>query len=119
MSAQRAKSWQTCLPVLYTMEGFHCLLQKTRNCTKLQNKFKVELEATGYYSYNLLGFLIDNGLPTYVLNPLAYILFPEPKKMVPSLHRASVYALLEEFPGAKQIVEAHLTRSKSLLEVAS
>lgn len=32
---------------------------------------------------------------------------------------ASVYTLLEEFPGAKQIVGAHLTRLKSLLENSS
>ena len=33
-------------------------------------KVKVGLEATGHYSYNLLGFLLDKGLPTYVINPL-------------------------------------------------
>lgn len=32
---------------------------------------------------------------------------------------ASVYALLEEFPGAKQVAAAHLTRLKALLEAAS
>ena len=32
---------------------------------------------------------------------------------------ASVYALLEEFPGAKQVAGAHLTSLKSLLEKAS
>ena len=31
----------------------------------------------------------------------------------------SVYALLEEFPGARQIAKAHLTRLKSLVESAS
>ena len=31
---------------------------------------KDKLEATGHYSYNLLGFLLDKGLPTYVINPL-------------------------------------------------
>ena len=153
-------------------------------------QIKVGLEATGHYSYNLLGFLLDNGLTTYVLNPLrtnlyrkslslrktktdrvdartiasmllsdaslkpytdtAYhneelksltryrfdkikeraklkssvsrlvcILFPELEKLVPSLHTASVYILLEEFPGAKQIAAAHLTKLKVLLETAS
>ena len=172
------------------MDGFHCLLQKIRECTNTQDKIKVGLEATGHYSYNLLGFLLDNGLATYVLNPLrtnlyrkslslrktktdrvdartialmllsdaglkpytstAYhneelksltryrfdkvkeraklktsvsrlvcILFPELEKLVPSLHLASVYALLEKFPGAKQVASAHLTRLKSLLETAS
>ena len=33
-------------------------------------KIKVGLEATGHYSYNLLGYLIDKGLPAYVINPL-------------------------------------------------
>ena len=50
------------------MDGFHCLLQKIRECTNTQDKIKVGLEATGHYSYNLLGFLLDNGLATYVLN---------------------------------------------------
>lgn len=31
---------------------------------------EVGLEATGHYSYNLLVFLLDNGMITYVLNPL-------------------------------------------------
>ena len=50
---------------------------------------------------------------------LVCILFPELEKFVPSLHIASVYALLEEFPGAKQIAAAHLTRLKTLLETTS
>ena len=53
-----------------TMDGFHCLLQRIRDCANAQDKIKVGLEATGHYSYNLLGFLMDNGLATYVLNPL-------------------------------------------------
>ena len=172
------------------MDGFHTLLEKIQACTAPQDKIKVGLEATGHYSYNLLGFLLDNGLTTYVLNPLrtnlyrkslslrktktdrvdartiaamllsdvglkpytdiAYhneelksltryrfdkvkeraklktsvsrlvcILFPELEKLVPTLHTASVYTLLEKFPGAKQVAEAHLTSLKSLLEKAS
>src|SRR5699024_1596980 len=50
---------------------------------------------------------------------LVCILFPELEKLVPSLHIASVYALLEEFPSAKQVASAHLTRLKALLETAS
>lgn len=173
-----------------TLDGFNFLLQKIQDCTTPQDKIKVGLEATGHYSYNLLGFLLDNGLATYVLNPLrtnlyrkslslrktktdrvdartiasmllsdaglkpytdttyhneelksltryrfdkvkeraklkssisrlVCILFPELEKLVPTLHMASVYALLEEFPGAKQIAGAHLTRLKALLETAS
>ena len=157
------------------MDGFHCLLQKIQACAAPQDKIKVGLEATGHYSYNLLGFLLDNGLATYVLNPLrtnlyrkslslrktktdrvdartiasmllsdaglkpytstdkvkeraklkssvsrlVCILFPELEKLVSSVHIASVYALLEEFPGAKQVASAHLARLKALLETAS
>ncbi|NCU41046.1 IS110 family transposase [Candidatus Saccharibacteria bacterium] len=170
--------------------GFNRLLQCIRNFSTPESKIKVGLEATGHYSYNILGFLINNGLPTYVLNPLhtnlyrkslslrktktdrvdartiaamlmsdvglkpytdtAYhneelksltryrfdkvkergklrqsiarlvcILFPELEKLVPSLHMASVYALLDEFPGARQIADAHLTHLKTLLNYAS
>jgi transposase len=176
--------------ILNNMDGFHSLLQRIRDCSSPQDKIKVGLEATGHYSYNILGFLLDNGLPTYVLNPLhtnlyrrslslrktktdrvdartiaamlmsdvdlnpytdtAYhnedlksltryrfdkvkeraklkqsvtrlvcILFPELEKLVPTLHMASIYALLDEFPGARQIASAHLTRLKTLLFDAS
>ena len=172
------------------LEGFNTLLDKLRACSTPQDSIKVGLEATGHYSYNILGFLLDNGLATYVLNPLrtnlyrkslslrktktdrvdartiaamllsdaglkpytdtAYhneelksltryrfdkvkeraklkqsvsrlvcILFPELEKLVPTLHMASVYALLSEFPGAKQIAAAHLTRLKTLLADSS
>ena len=53
-----------------SMDGFTCLLQRIRDCSISHPKIKVGLEATGHYSYNILGFLLDNGLPTYVLNPL-------------------------------------------------
>lgn len=173
-----------------SMDGFYCLLRRIRECSSPKDKIKVGLEATGHYSYNILGFLLDNGLATYVLNPLhtnlyrkslslrktktdrvdartiaamllsdvglkpytdtAYhneelksltryrfdkvkergqlkqsvsrlvcILFPELEKLVPTLHMASVYALLEEFTGAKQIAGANLTRLKALLYDAS
>ena len=186
----RAKSWRMCLLSLTIwMDSISCW-RKSEPAPPPQDKIKVGLEATGHYSYNLLGFLLDNGLATYVLNPLrtnlyrkslslrktktdrvdartiaamllsdaglkpytdtAYhneelksltryrfdkvkeraklkssvsrlvcILFPELEKLVPMLHMVSVYALLEEFPGAKQIAGAHLTRLKSLLANAS
>ena len=171
-------------------EGFDTLLQTIRRCTRPADKIKVGLEATGHYSYNILGFLLDKGLPTYVINPLltnlfrkstslrrtktdkvdartiaamlasnvvltsytaisyhneelksltryrfdkvkeraklkssvsrlVCILFPELEKLVPTLHMVSVYALLEEFPGAVQIAGTHLTRLKSLLSDTS
>ena len=173
-----------------SMEGFDRLMRRIQDCSAPQDKIKVGIEATGHYSYNILGFLMDSGLPTYVLNPLhtnlyrksltlrktktdrvdartiaamlmsdvdlkpytdtAYhneelksltryrfdkvreraklkqsvarlvcILFPELEKLVPTLHMSSVYALLVEFPGAKQIADAHLTRLKALLLDAS
>ena len=172
------------------LDGFNTLLDRLRSCTTPQDSIKVGLEATGHYSYNLLGFLLDNGLATYVLNPLrtnlfrkslslrktktdrvdartiaamllsdvglkpytdtvyhneelksltryrfdkvkeraklkqsvsrlVCILFPELETLVPTLHMASVYALLSEFPGAGQIANAHLTRLKALLNSAS
>ena len=51
-------------------EGFDTLLQTIRRCTRPADKIKVGLEATGHYSYNILGFLLNKGLPTYVINPL-------------------------------------------------
>lgn len=50
---------------------------------------------------------------------LISILFPELEKLVPTLHMASIYALLSEFPGASFIAKAHLTRLKHLLYDAS
>ena len=50
---------------------------------------------------------------------LVCILFPELDKLVPTLHMASVYALLYEFPGAQQVASAHLTRLSNLLEETS
>ena len=51
-------------------EGFDSLLQTIHRCTRPADKIKVGLEATGHYSYNILGFLLNKGLPTYVINPL-------------------------------------------------
>ena len=51
-------------------EGFETLLQTIRRCSCPGDKIKVGLEATGHYSYNILGFLLNNGLATFVINPL-------------------------------------------------
>ncbi len=170
--------------------GFNDLYQKIESVMDDVTKVKVGLEATGHYSYNLLGYLVDKGLPTYVINPLhtnlyrkslslrqtktdkvdartiasmlmsdvnlksysdtfyhneelksltryrfdkvkqraklkssvsrlVCILFPELEKLVPTLHMASVYAMLSEFPGAKQVANAHLTRFTNLLSKVS
>ena len=173
-----------------TLDGFNDLLSKIKSVSKDLSKTKVGLEATGHYSYNLLGFLLDNGLPTYVLNPLhtnlyrkslslrktktdkvdariiasmlmscvdlkpytrtlyhneelksltryrfskvseraklktsvsrlITILFPELEKLVSGVYCVSVYALLSEFPSAKHIANANLTRLTNLLYSAS
>lgn len=172
------------------LDGFNDLYQKIVSVTEDITKVKVGLEATGHYSYNLLGFLLDKGLTTFVINPLhtnlyrkslslrktktdkvdsrtiatmmmsdmnlksysdiSYhneelksltryrfgkvkeraklkssvsrlicILFPELEELVPTLHMASVYALLSEFPGADAVANAHLTRLSNLLSESS
>ena len=53
-----------------TIDGFNFLYEKIRSVSKPKDKIKVGLEATGHYSYNLLGFLLNKGLTTFVINPL-------------------------------------------------
>jgi len=55
----------------------------------------------------------------YFISRLVNILFPELEKLVPTLHIASVYALLSDFPGASHVASAHLTRLSNLLSEAS
>lgn len=171
-------------------EGFDNLYEKICSVTSDFTKVKVGLEATGHYNYNILGYLLDKGLPTYVINPLhtnlyrkslslrktktdkvdartiaammlsevnlksysnalyhneelksltryrfdkvkeraklktsiarlVNILFPELEKLVPTLHIPSVYALLSQYPSAKQIADIHLTKLTNLLLTAS
>lgn len=171
-------------------DGFDELYLKILSLEVDMSKVKVGLEATGHYNYNLLGYLLDKGLPTYVINPLhtnlyrkslslrktktdkvdartiammlmsdvnlksysdtsyhneelksltryrfdkvrerarlkqsvsrlVTILFPELENLVPTLHIASVYALLGELPSAHQIASCHLTHLTNLLETSS
>ena len=51
-------------------EGFETLFQRIGSVSDDLTKVKVGLEATGHYSYNLLGFLLDKGLTTFIINPL-------------------------------------------------
>ena len=51
-------------------KGFDDLFSRIQSTSSDVSNIKVGLEATGHYSYNLLGYLIDKGLPTYVINPL-------------------------------------------------
>ena len=50
---------------------------------------------------------------------LCTILFPKPEKLVPSLHMASVYALLSDLSGATAISTCHLTHLSHLLSSSS
>lgn len=50
---------------------------------------------------------------------LITILFPELEKLVSSVHTASVYKLLEQYPGASYIAYTHLTKLTNLLSEAS
>ena len=47
-------------------DGFELLLQTIRSCTSPTDNIKVGLEATGHYSYNILGFLLEKGMPTFL-----------------------------------------------------
>lgn len=51
-------------------QGFDELYQRIKSVSGDLTNVKVGLEATGHYSYNLLGFLLDKGLTTFVINPL-------------------------------------------------
>ena len=55
------------------------------------------------------------GVMGKTMDVIADILFPELEKLVPTLHMASVYALLCEFPSADAVANAHLTRLSNLL----
>ena len=55
--------------IINNLDGFNDLYQKIASVMEDVSKVKVGLEATGHYSYNLLGYLIDKGLPTFVINP--------------------------------------------------
>ena len=56
--------------ILNNMQGFDELYQKISSTCNDLDKVKVGLEATGHYSYNILGYLLDKGLTTFVINPL-------------------------------------------------
>ena len=52
------------------MDGFNVLFEKISSVADDLTKVKVGLEATGHYSYNILGYVLDKGLTTCVINPL-------------------------------------------------
>jgi transposase len=58
-----------------TLQGFDELYEKIWSLTKDLAEIKVGLEATGHYHLNLLRSLLDNGLASFVINPLHTNLF--------------------------------------------
>ena len=58
-----------------TVDGFSELYEKISSVAEDLSKVKVGLEATGHYSYNILGYVLNKGLTTYVINPLHTNLF--------------------------------------------
>ena len=50
-------------------EGFDFLYEKIQSVSSSDN-IKVGLEATGHYSYDIIGFLLNKDLATFILNPL-------------------------------------------------
>ena len=57
-------------PIQNNLCGYDELYEKIWSLTKDLSKIKVGLEATGHYHLNLLRSLLDNGLASYVINPL-------------------------------------------------
>ena len=53
-----------------TLQGFDVLYEKIWSLTSDLTEIKVGLEATGHYHLNLLRSLLDNGMPSFVINPL-------------------------------------------------
>ena len=53
-----------------SLTGFYSLYEKIGSLTNDLSEVKVGLEATGHYHLNLLSSLLDNNLPSYVINPL-------------------------------------------------
>lgn len=51
-------------------KGFDLLLKKIQSVSSSDEQIKVGIEATGHYSYNILGFLLDTNLQIFVINPL-------------------------------------------------
>ena len=56
-------------------EGFEELMMRIQSSSEDLSKVKVGLEATGHYSYSILGHLISQRTPISLINPLHTILF--------------------------------------------
>ena len=56
--------------VTNNISGFNKIYGKIISLTDDISNVKAGLESTGHYSFNLLSFLTDKGITTYVINPL-------------------------------------------------
>ena len=52
------------------MDGFTNLYENISSVADDMSKVKVGLEATGHYSYNILGYILGKGITTYLVDPL-------------------------------------------------
>lgn len=78
--------------------------------------YNEELKSLARYRFDKVQQWIK---PKQFVSRLVNILFPELEKLVPTLHMASVYAMLSGFPGANQIAQVYLTHFRILLTEAS
>ena len=84
-------------------------------CTPAQRRYE-DLKSLTRYRFDKVK---ERAKLKQSVSRLVTILFPELEKLVPSLHIASVYTLLSEYPGAAAVSAAHLTRLTNLLSAAS
>ncbi len=57
------------------IDGFTNLYENISSVADDMSKVKVGLEATGHYSYNILGYILGKGITTYLVDPLQTSLF--------------------------------------------
>ena len=109
-----------CQPFTITnnIEGFETLYAKIISCN--DPEIKVGLEATGHYSYNILGFLLRKSLTTFVLNPLHVNLFRKSltlrKTKTDTVDSRAIATLLASEPNLKPftLTSYHNAELKSL-----
>lgn len=58
------------LTITNNLDGFETLYNSLMNFSNSLDNIKVELEATGHYSNNILNFLTEKGFNIYLINPL-------------------------------------------------
>lgn len=101
-------------------DSFENLFQKVQSASDDLTKVNLGLEASRHYNYNLLGFLLDKSLSTYIVNPLHAKLYRKSLSLRKTkTNKVDVHAMLSKFSSAKHIANAHLTRLSNLLSEVS